>query len=105
MRRCSVRILSRKKIREACELHAEWEASLNAWYRIIRAAAWNNFPDVKQTWRNVDRVGTCVVFDISHNKCRLVSYINFRTHKVFVLHILSHVEYARDGWKNDCDCD
>jgi mRNA interferase HigB len=103
MRRLAVRVLSRKKIREASAKHAEWEASLAAWYRIIKAAKWSNFPDVKQSWRNVDRVGTCVVFDISHNKCRLVSYINFRRQKVFILHILSHVEYAKDGWKNDCD--
>jgi mRNA interferase HigB len=46
-----------------------------------------------------------VVFDISNNKCRLVAYINYRSHKVFILHILSHAEYGKEGWKNDCECD
>ena len=42
------------------------------------------------------------MFDISHNKCRLISYINYRTQKVFILHILIHTEYGKGGWKNDC---
>ena len=102
MRRFAVRIISRKRIREASVKHSEWEASLAAWYRITKGAAWRTFPEVKQSWRNVDSVGTCVVFDISHNKCRLISYINYRTQKVFILHILTHTEYLKGGWKNDC---
>jgi mRNA interferase HigB len=105
MRRFVVRIISRKKIRQACELHAEWDASLTGWFRIVKAARWDNFPDVRQTLNNADRVGTCVVFNIGHNRCRLISYINYRARIVYVLHILSHVEYDKDGWKHDCDCD
>ena len=102
MRRFGVRILSRKRIREASAKHPEWEASLAAWYRITKGADWKNFPDVKRSWRNVDGVGSCVVFDISNNKCRLISYINYRSQKVFILHILTHAEYSKDWWKNDC---
>jgi mRNA interferase HigB len=105
MRRSAVRIISRKKIREACEEHAEWHASLTGWYRIVKAAQWNNFPDVGQTLNNADSVGTCVVFNIGHNRCRLVAYINYRARIVYILHILSHVGYDKDGWKHDCDCD
>jgi mRNA interferase HigB len=103
MRRFPVRVISRKKIREAIEHHAEWEASLNAWHKVARAADWHHFPDVRQTWKSSDLIGTCVVFNISHNRCRLIAFINFRSHKVFILHILSHVEYEKGGWKNDCD--
>ena len=102
MRRFGVRILSRKRIREASAKHPEWEASLAAWHRITKGADWKNFPDVKRSWRNVDGVGSCVVFDISNNKCRLISYINYRSQKVFILHILTHTEYSKDWWKNDC---
>ena len=105
MRRFAVRVISRKKIREAGERHPEWEASLSAWYKILKRARWKHFPDVRQTWGSADKVGTCVVFDVSGNKCRLIAYINFRTGKLYILHILSHVEYAKDRWKNDCDCD
>ena len=105
MRRFAVRVISRKKIREASERHPEWEASLSVWYRLAKKAKWKHFPDVRQTWSNSDKVGTCIVFDISGNRCRLIAYINCGTQKVYILHILSHVEYGRDRWKNDCDCD
>ena len=105
MRRFIVRIISRRKIREACELHAERDASLTGWYRIVKTARWDNFPDVRKTLNNADSVGTCVIFNIGHNRCRLISYINYRARIVYMLHILSHVEYDKDGWKHDCDCD
>jgi mRNA interferase HigB len=100
-----VRVISRRKIRDACEEHPEWDASLSAWFKVAKNADWWHFPDVRQSWRNSDNVGACVVFDISHNKCRLNAWINYRSKKVFIRHILSHSEYDRENWKNDCDCD
>ena len=89
MRRFAVRVISRRKIREAGSAHPEWAASLAAWYKIVNSnsTAWEHFGDVKSTWRNSDCVGICVVFDISNNRCRLISYINYRSHEVFILHI------------------
>jgi mRNA interferase HigB len=97
-----VRVISRKKVREASEEHPEWGASLAAWYRVARNADWEHFPEVKQSWSKADNVGNCVVFDISHNKCRLIAWINYRSKKVFILHILSHAEYDREKWKDEC---
>jgi mRNA interferase HigB len=107
MRRFTVRVISRKKIREASKAHPEWAASLAAWYKIVESIAtdWKHFGDVKSSWRNSDNVGICVVFDIGNNKCRLIAYINYRSHKVFILHILSHAEYGKEEWRNDCECD
>ena len=107
MRSFVVRVISRKKIREACRAHPEWAASLSAWYKIVKniSTDWKYFGDVKGCWRNSDNVGICVVFDISNNKRRLIAYINYKSHKVFILHILSHAEYGKEGWKNDCECD
>jgi len=100
-----VRVISRKKIRDAIPDHAEWEASLSAWYRVAKSADWSHFPDVKLSWRNSDIVGVCVVFDVSNNKCRLITWISYRGKKVFIRNILSHAEYDRGKWKHDCDCD
>jgi len=107
MRRFVVRVISRKRIRGASKAHPEWAASLSVWYKIVKNAStdWKHFGDVKRTWRNSDKVGICVVFDISHNKCRLIAYINYKSHKVFILHILSHTECGKEAWKNDCECD
>lgn len=96
-----VRIITQKKLREAYKKHPEWEASLVSWRRIVRGATWSNFSDVKQSWSNVDIVDSRVVFNIGHNKCRLIAFIGYRIHAVFVLHLLTHAEYDKGAWKND----
>lgn len=100
-----VRIISRRKIREAVAEHGEWAAPLNSWYKIAKAADWDNFASVKGTWSTADKVGACVVFDVSHNKCRVIAWINYKGKKVFIRYVLSHAEYNKDRWKDDCDCD
>ena len=99
MRRFIVRIVSRKAIREAAAKHGEWAASLNAWYKITEHADWRNFADVRNSWKNSDVVGGFVVFDISHNRCRLIATIRYKWRMVYIRHILSHTEYDQKEWQ------
>jgi mRNA interferase HigB len=94
----SMRIVSRKALREAAAKHSEWGASLNAWYKIAKNADWKNFTDVRNSWRNCDVVGRFVVFDISHNRCRLIAVIKYQWRMVYVRQILSHAEYDEKDW-------
>ena len=94
-----MRIISRKAIREASAKHTEWSASLNAWYKITKAADWTNFADVRNSWNNSDSVGRFVVFDISHNRCRLIAAIKYEWKMVYIRRILSHSEYDRKEWQ------
>jgi mRNA interferase HigB len=96
-----MRIVSRKAIREASARHSEWSASLNAWYKIAKNADWKSFSDVRNSWRNSDIVGPFVVFDISHNRCRLIATIKYRWRMVYIRRILSHAEYGQKGWQNN----
>ncbi len=95
-----VRIISRKAILEASARHSEWAASLNAWYKITKAADWNNFEEVRASWKNSDRVGKFVVFDIGHNKCRLVSVVKYDWKMVYIRRVMTHAEYDKADWKN-----
>jgi len=94
-----MRIVSLKAIRAAAEAHSEWAASLNAWYKITRNADWNNIAEVRNSWRNADAVGRFVVFDISHNRCRLIATIKYKWRMVYIRRILSHAEYDRKEWQ------
>ena len=93
-----MRIVSRKAIREATARHSEWGASLNAWYRVTRNADWKNFAEVRNSWRNSDVVGRFVVFDIGHNRRRLIATIKYRWKMVYIRRILSHPEYDGKEW-------
>jgi mRNA interferase HigB len=94
-----MRIVSRKAIREATAKHREWGASLNAWYKITKNADWEDFADVRRSWKNSDVVGCFVVFDISHNRRRLIATIKYKWRMVYVRGILSHAEYDDKEWQ------
>jgi mRNA interferase HigB len=94
-----MRIVSRKAIRETTAKHSEWAASLNAWHKITKGADWKNFADVRRSWKNSDVVGRFVVFDISHNRCRLIATIKYKWRMVYIRRILSHVDYDEKEWQ------
>jgi mRNA interferase HigB len=94
-----MRVVSRKAIKEAAARHGEWGASLNAWYKIAKNADWKNFADVRNSWKNSDVVGRFVVFDISHNRCRLIATIKYKWRMVYIRRILSHAEYDEKEWQ------
>jgi len=99
MRSLAVRIVSRRAIREATARHSEWGASLNAWYKITKDADWKNSAEVRNSWRNSDVVGDFVVFDIGHNKCRLIATIKYEWRMVYIRRILSHAAYDQEDWQ------
>ena len=99
MRRLTMRIVSRKAIREATAKHSEWAASLNAWYKVTKDADWKNFADVRRTWKNSDGVGRYMIFDTSHNRCPLIASIKYSWRMVYIRRILSHVEYDGKEWQ------
>lgn len=101
MRRFSMRIISRKAVREASARHSEWAASLNAWYKIAKTANWENFEQVRNSWKNSDRVGKFVVFDISHNRCRLIATIKYKWKMVYIRRVVSRIDYDRKEWEQE----
>ena len=97
-----MRVISRKKLKQAASLHAELATSLDAWYRIAKKAEWASMADLRVTWSSADIFGECTIFNIKGNKYRLIAWINYRTKKIFIRSVLTHAEYTKGGWKSDC---
>jgi mRNA interferase HigB len=93
-----------KRFSEFCFKLPKRNASLESWHKITKAADWKNFPEVKQSWRNVDLVGICVVFDIANNRARLVAHVDYKCRIVSIRFIIGYVGYLKGGWKHDCNC-
>jgi len=72
-----------------------------AWYDRKSLANQRTFKRVKivDSWRNSDVVGRFVVFDISHNRCRLIATIKYRWRMVYIRRILGHAEYDEKEWQ------
>ena len=104
MRRLPAWVISRKKLKQALEQHPDWENPLNSWFMVAENAEWRRFADVRRTFSSADVVGTCTVFNVGGNKCRLITWINYKEHRVFIRSVLSHAEYDKGKWKDDCNC-
>ena len=80
---------------------SEWRRDalvpLMNWYRITKKANWNSLAEVRCDFSHADIVGRRTVFNIHGNDYRLIARVNDKSKRVFILHILTHLEY-RD-WK------
>ncbi len=92
-------VISRKKLLEAAERHADLGKSLDAWYRIAKKAEWKNLMDVRRVFPTADALGRFTMFDIRGNAYHLITEINYRTDRIFLRHVLTHAEYSKEGWK------
>jgi len=92
-------VISRKKLVEAAARHADLSAPLDAWYRIAKRAQWRTLVDVRKQFPSADSVERYVVFNIKGNAYRLIVEIYYESQVLLVRHVLTHIEYGREGWK------
>ena len=94
-----MRIIKRGALVQFWEQHPDAKASLESWYGVTRRANWRTPAEMKMVYSNADLVGRRTVFNIAGNKYRLIARLNYQTHRVFVLYILTHADYDRGDWK------
>ena len=99
-----MRIITRKFLEAAKSTHSKARAPLDHWYRITRAAKWQNLPQTRQSFPHADQVTvqsgrTVTVFNIT-NDFRLITAIHYNRQEVFTLRFLTHAEYDKNSWKN-----
>ena len=85
-------VLSRRHLRAAALKHSDLEAPVDTWYRIAKKADWTSLADVRKTWTAADSVGRYTVFNVKGNDYRLIAEINYKSGRIFIRHVLTHVE-------------
>lgn len=80
------------------------ETSLSNWFNTARFADWTNFADVRRTFRRADIYRDCVIFDVGGNKFRVIVKIRYRSKRIYIRFVLTHSEYDKNSWKEDCEC-
>jgi mRNA interferase HigB len=103
-----MRVISKARLRAFWQQagHQDAEGPLTAWYTLVgsKTVTWQSWADVKSVYATASLVGNCVVFNIGGNKYRLVTRILYRSQKVFILKVMTHSEYDKGKWKEDCGC-
>ncbi len=94
-----MRVISRPAINKFAERHPDALVPLMNWYRITKRARWNSLAEVRKDFAHADVVGRRTVFNVHGNDYRLIARVNYRTQRVFILHIFTHAEYSKGDWK------
>ena len=108
-----MRVIALKALKAFWDDHPDAEKALRGWYKTVRKAAWVDFASVRETFGSADLAGKCVVFNIGGNKYRLIAAVHYQKRdrnrmvvegRVYVRDVLTHRDYDKGAWKNDCDC-
>lgn len=99
-----MRIISKRRLREFWVKFPNAEQPLLSWYEAVKKVNWEDFSDVRETFRRADIYRDCVIFDVGGNKFRVITKIRYRKKRVYIRFVLTHLDYDKDNWKEDCEC-
>jgi mRNA interferase HigB len=89
-------IIAKKRLREFWEKHPDAKGQLTAWYHEVTHATWSKSADVKARYPEASIVGgDRVVFNICHNKYRLIVLVKYAFKTVYIRFVGTHAEYDR----------
>lgn len=97
-----MRIIAYRAIREFYEQYPDAKEPLDRWYNLTQKANWEDISDVRKTFPHADLIGICTCFNIAGNKYRLIVKINYKWQMVYIRFILTHAEYNRKVYVDDC---
>jgi mRNA interferase HigB len=102
-----VHIVTRKHLKEAMQSYPDAAKEIRAWTSIVEAVRWRNFDDVRRMFKDADSVDGYVIFNIRHNRYRLITVIHYAKTTderqteghVYIRSFLTHTEYDnRRNW-------
>lgn len=98
-------VIAISRLRDFWLSYSDAETPLRAWYKVVQAADWAKFADMRKTLGNASLVGYCTVFNIAGNKYRLAARVHYKTRTVYVLRTMTHDEYDdQEQWQDECGC-
>ena len=65
----------------------------------MESNSFKHFVELKRTFGSADQVMLHTVFDISGNKYRLTTVVDYALQTVSIDCVLTHAEYSRGRWK------
>ena len=98
-----MRVIGLPILQSFWQSHPEAKKPLEKWIVVVREARWNNWSQLKATFRTADLVPTGakkhVVFNVGGNKYRIVAIVNYQGQLVIVEVALTHIQYDKGKWK------
>src|ERR1700692_735514 len=94
-------VITPKHLNEAAIKYPDAANEIAAWYLLVESARWSSFSDVRRVFPDADAVNGYVVFNIRHNRYRLITVIHYarvRNGKptmghIYIRSFLTHKQY------------
>ncbi|MBK8903940.1 MAG: type II toxin-antitoxin system HigB family toxin [Anaerolineaceae bacterium] len=96
-----MRIITRARLRQFWEKHADAEDVLRLWYQRANQASWQNILEVQRVYPAAEIAGRLTIFDIKGHSYRLIVRIEYERREIYIRHVLTHEEYSKNHWKKD----
>jgi mRNA interferase HigB len=98
-----VHIVTIKRLQQASEKCREAAREIGVWIKIVKTARWRSFQELRTSFPDADDVDGFVVFNIRHNRYRLIVVVHYAKiiegrltlGHVYVGSFLMHKEYGR----------
>lgn len=103
-------IVTRKHLLQASSRYKHAAGEIAAWVAIVSQARWKSFAEVRAAFPDADLVDGYVVFNLRHNRYRLITVIHYSkklrdrlTHgHVYIRSFLTHSAYNnRKNWDKE----
>lgn len=91
-----MRIFSKGTLREFWEQYPDARPSLETWYATIERMSFNNPSEITSFFKDSDTLkNNRIVFNICHNKYRLIVKFEYQFQSAYVRFIGTHKEYDK----------
>ncbi len=91
-------VISRKPFLDASKKYPNDAVAIQALYKALKNNSFDTPLDMKNLYPSLDNFkykDKWYVIDIGGNNLRLIAFIEFRDHRVYVKHIVSHADYDK----------
>ena len=89
-----MRIISKRTLKDYWQQEPATKSTLEAWYAEARNAEWSSPAEVKASYGTASILKNGrVVFNICGNKYRLVVWINYGFHTIYIRFVGTHKEH------------
>jgi len=95
----NVNVLSAKTIRRFAALHPDAAGELLDWYYTARRTDWRSLTEVREVFSDADQLKCLLIFNVRHNRYRLIVKVDYRAHLLMVKEFLTHTQYMKGAWK------
>jgi mRNA interferase HigB len=103
-------IVTRKHLAQAASRYRDAAGEIAAWVAVVSQVRWRNFAELRATFPDADAVDGYVVFNIRHNRYRLITVVHYSRKPgdritqghVYIRSFLTHATYQdRRNWDKE----